>query len=174
MVIYDDPLETGGPNAALQKHYTYIGVVYWKKLPECALGCSRIPWRPMTRRLPRCICLFRDSAWNGSPEAARALRRPRCWGACPAEMASVPVQQPLDGPGGGGGTTAWEVGRVGGPPDWDLLNQSWNCQLAPVTQPALATILQTNPDLPGFSSGQYKLPDLGGLSSEDLQQISPH
>ena len=66
------------------------------------------------------------------------------------------------------------VGRVGGPTVWNLLNQSWNCQLAPVTQPALATILQTNPDLPGFSSGQYKLPNLGGLSSDDLQQISPH
>ena len=81
--------------------------------------------------------------------------------------------RPAVGGGGGGGTT-WVVGRVGGPTVWNLLNQSWNCQLAPVTQPALATILQTNPDLPGFSSGGYTLPNLGGLSSDDLQEISPH
>jgi hypothetical protein len=54
------------------------------------------------------------------------------------------------------------------------LNQSWTCQLAPVTQPALATILQTDPQLPGFDAQNYKLPQLGGLSGDDLQQISPH
>ena len=77
------------------------------------------------------------------------------------------------GSSGGSGVTTWIVGRVGGAQNWDLLNQSWNCQLAPVTQPALAEILQANPDVPGFA-GQYQLPNLGGLSSDELQQISPH
>ena len=96
----------------------------------------------------------------------------------PGEIAYAPIDQSAGssgGSGGGGGydlggAGAWEVRRK----YWDLLNQSWNCRLATVTQPALATILQSNPDLPGFSSGQYKLPNLGGLSSDDLQQISPH
>ena len=76
--------------------------------------------------------------------------------------------------GGGGGNGPWIVGRAGGPPLWNLWNQSWNCQLAPVTQPALAAILQTDPQLTGFDAGSYTLPNLGGLTSEDLQQISPH
>ena len=36
------------------------------------------------------------------------------------------------------------------PADWDLLTQRWTCQLAPATQPALATILQSVPTLPAF------------------------
>jgi hypothetical protein len=174
MVIYDDPLETGGPNAALQKHYTYIGVVYWKKLPECAPGLFKDPLEADDQAFAEVHLFIPRQRLEWVPRGGQSTPSPALLGGVPGEMASVPVQQPLDGPGGGGGTTAWEVGRMGGPPDWDLLNQSWNCQLAPVTQPALTTILQTNPDLPGFSSGQYKLPDLGGLSSEDLQQISPH
>ena len=57
---------------------------------------------------------------------------------------------------------------------WSLWNQSWDCQLAPVTAPALVTILQTDPQLPGFDAQGYTLPNLGGLTSDDIQQISPH
>ncbi len=95
-------------------------------------------------------------------------------GGVPGEMASVPAGPSQNGGGGGGGNAPWVVGRVGGPMVWNLFNQSWNCQLAPVTQPSLATILQTDPNLPGFTSGGYTLPNLGQLSGEDLQEISPH
>ena len=95
-------------------------------------------------------------------------------GGVPGEIAVIPSNGPGDGGGSGSGKDPWIVGRVGGPTNWNLINQSWNCQLAPVTQPALATILQTDPGLSGFSSAQYKLPSLGGLSGDNLQQISPH
>ena len=128
----------------------------------------------MTRRLPRSICSFPATPGMGPGRRSPSGPTPSPLGGVPGQIAYGPLNQPAGNSGGGGGSSPWVVGRVGGPTVWNLLNQSWNCQLAPVTQSALATILQTNPDLPGFSSGQYKLPNLGGLSGDDLQQISPH
>ena len=174
MVIYENPAQTVNANTTLQKHYTYISVVYWKKMPEAAPGLFKNPLEADDQAFAE-VHLFiprkrlgwvRESHWSGP------TRSPL--GGVPGQIAYAPTIDPTGNSGGGSGDSKWVVGRVGGPKDWNLLNQSWNCQLAPVTQPALATILQTNPDLPGFSSGEYKLPNLGGLSSEDLQQISPH
>jgi hypothetical protein len=75
---------------------------------------------------------------------------------------------------GSTGSGHWVVSRVGGPPDWNLLNQSWNCQLAPVVEPSLATILQSDPQLPDFDAQNFKLPNMDGLTNEDIQFISPH
>ena len=43
MVIYENPAKTANSNTTLQKHYTYISVVYWKKLPESAPGLFKNP-----------------------------------------------------------------------------------------------------------------------------------
>ncbi len=172
MVIYEDPGATANPNASLAKHYAYISVSYWKKMPEAAPGLFKSPLEADDQAFAE-VHLFipRDRLeWvhkgssNAGPEASPL-------GGVPGQIAYGPVTQPT---GNSGGSSQWVVGRVGGPTEWNLLNQSWNCQLAPVTQPALTTILQTTPDLPTFTSGQYTLPSLGGLSSQDLQQISPH
>ena len=181
MVIYGNPLATADSSATLQtleRHYTYISVVYWKKLPEFGPGLFKNPLEADDQAFAE-VHLFiprKRLAWvrvggGGSGPTQSPL------GGVPGQTAYAPATQPSGNSGSGGGALHWVVGRVGGPglvSDWNLLNQSWDCQLAPVTQPALATILQTNPDLPGFTSGEYKLPNLGGLSSEDLQQISPH
>ena len=44
----------------------------------------------------------------------------------------------------------------------------------PATQAILPTVLESVPPLPAFSGSQYKPPQLGEASSDDLQQISPH
>jgi hypothetical protein len=173
MVIYENPAKNTNPTATLAQHYTYISVVYWKKLPEYAPGLFKNPLEADDQAFAE-VHLFipRDRLeWvqKGGPGGGPA---PSPLGGVPGQIAYAPSSQSAGG--GGGGAVTWVVGRVGGPTDWDLLNQSWNCQLAPVTQPALATILQTNPDLAGFTSGNYKLPNLAGLSGDDLQQISPH
>ncbi len=128
--------------------------------------------RPGICRSPR----FHSAAsgWSGSNRAARAARLTRLpLGGVPGEIAYAGSSGGSQG-GGSGGAGEWVVGRVGGPTIWNLWNQSWNCQLAPVTAPALATILQTDPQLPGFDAQDYKLPNLGGLTSDELQEISPH
>jgi hypothetical protein len=96
----------------------------------------------------------------------------------PTSLGGVPGQT-ADMPDSGSSGTAsgsgqWFVGRTGSPENWNLLNQSWTCQLAPVTQPAIATILQTAPSVSAFSGSDMTMPDLGGLSGQDIQQISPH
>jgi hypothetical protein len=73
-----------------------------------------------------------------------------------------------------GSPERWMVVRQGLPTDWNLLNQSWTCQLVPATQQCLPTVLQTPPPVPEFDAQSLKLPNLGGATSEDIQRISPH
>ncbi len=155
MVIYQNPLQTADASSALDKHYIFISVVYWKKLPEFGPGLFKNPLEADDQAFAE-VHLF-------------IPRKRLGWVLEPPPGESGPT-----GGLGGGVSSQWVVGRVGGPTGWDLLNQSWDCQLAPVTQAALPTILQSSPDLPGFSSGEYQLPNLSGLSGDDLQQISPH
>jgi len=172
MQIYEDPSKTANPNAALEKHYVFIGVVYWKKLPEIAPGLFKNPLEADDQAFAG-VHLFiprQRLEWVKAGTSTSGGQSPL--GGVPGEIAYGSVNGG-GGNGGGNSKAPWTVGRVGGPPDWSLLNQSWNCQIAPVTQAALATILQSTPEVSGYS-GQYKLPNLGGLDSEDLQQISPH
>ena len=86
MVIYENPAQTPNATATLQKHYTYIGVAYWKKLPELAPGLFRIPSRPITRPSPRSIFSFPGNAWSGwQRDRTAAARRDRRWVACRAK-----------------------------------------------------------------------------------------
>ncbi|MCS7306753.1 MAG: Tad domain-containing protein [Thermoguttaceae bacterium] len=55
---------------------------------------------------------------------------------------------------------------------WDLFNQSWTVQLVPATHPNLAAILQTPPPVPELAG--FQLPNLGGLSTQEIKQISFH
>ena len=76
-------------------------------------------------------------------------------------------------PAGGGGAV-WTVGRDGMPTTWDLLTQRWTCHLAPATQPALATILQSIPTSPSFNSEGIAPPSLGNVGPDDLGNINGH
>ena len=140
MVIYENPAQTANPNATLAEalHLYQRGLLEEAAGDGCR-GCSRIPWRPMTRRLPRSISSFHESAWDGSrgrfggggPATNAVGRRARpdrlcADGSRPAATAAV-AAVPRRGWSG-----AWEARPIG-----TCLNQSWNCQLAPVTQPAL-------------------------------------
>jgi hypothetical protein len=197
MQIYENPAETASPNTSLAKHYTFISVVYWKKMPEAAPGLFKNPLEADDQAFAE-VHLFipRDRLqWLSQGGTNTGNQSPL--GGVPGEIAEGAVT--AAGNAGGGQASHWVVDRYRDPPpsypspwfpgpplpdwwnpspqrppDWDLLDQRWNCQLAPATQAALATILQSNPDLSGFSSGQYNLPSLGGLSGDDIQQISPH
>jgi hypothetical protein len=184
MIIRGNPADATNPTAALQSHYTFISVVYWKKLPEMLPGLFRNPLEADSQAFAE-VHLFvprQRLAWVH--EVPNSTSSPALQGAVPGEVAFIGADSSSaqngagqSGAGQNGGSSnagSWVVGRVGGPPDWNLLNQSWNCQLAPVTAPALATILQSDPQLADFDAQNFRLPNLGGLTSEELQQISPH
>jgi len=109
------------------------------------------------------------------------------------EGGSTELATPFDPPPGStpGQTTGWSVFRqhwrtlpplipppfrhVRLPDDkntWDLFNQSWTVQLVPATHPNLAAILQTPPPVPELAG--FQLPHLGGLSTQEIKQISFH
>ncbi len=67
--------------------------------------------------------------------------------------------------------------RQNRPTGWDLTNQSWRVQLVPATHPALLTILRTQPTFSGddqLPTQEVELPDLSGVSEDDLLMISHH
>jgi hypothetical protein len=179
MVIRDNPGDASNPTDALQKNYTFVSVVYWKKLPEMLPGLFRNPLEADSQAFAEVHLFVPRPRLGWIHEVPNSSSSPAPQGAVPGEQAFI------GGDSGAGqtGTTQiasssaagrWVVGRVGSPSDWNLLNQSWTCQLAPVSAPWLATVLQSNPQLADFDAQDFKLPNLGGMTSEQLQKISPH
>ena len=172
-VIVAEKSDIINPNEHLEKYYTFISVTYWKRLPEMLPGLFRNPmeadaeaYAEVHLMIPRGRLVWtwlRDQQDSGN----------ELLGAVPGESAQLPGDGPV-GPQKPEGPGRWIVARQGVPTDWNLLNQSWNCQLAPATQPALATILQTRPSLPAFQSADLTLPNLGDLTTDNIERISPH
>ena len=91
MVIYENPSQTADSNAVLENTTCSSAWSIGRSCRSWCRGCSRIPWRPMTRRLPRSICLFHAIAWGGSRSASEHRSDPnRRWAACPARLPMGP------------------------------------------------------------------------------------
>jgi hypothetical protein len=170
MVIRETPQQMTNTNASLERNYIFVAVVYWKKLPNMAAKIFDNPLEADSQAFAE-VHMFVPRGRLGwvQPQTSSG---PTSLGGVPGQTAEMP------GSGSSGSTASsnaqWFVGRVGGPSDWSLLDQNWTCQLAPATQSSLATILQSTPSLPEFSGSDLQMPSLGGLSGQDIQQISPH
>jgi len=161
----------------LDQHFNFVGVAYWKKLPELLPGLYRNPMdsdavayaqvRVFIPR-PRLIWMAAGGGGGGGSSSVSI-------GGVPGDMVTLPGNNPAPVPGGGGqqGVT-WFVGREGVPSDWSLIDQRWSVALVPATLSNLPTILQTVPPIVDFANQNLQLPNLGSLQSQDIQQISPH
>jgi hypothetical protein len=190
MVILPAPDPTGvnvtENQPYLDQHFSFVGVAYWKKLPEMLPGLYRNPMdndavayaqvRVFVPR-PRLVWQQAGGGGGGGPTSIPL-------GGCPGDMVSIPSNNPAPVPGSGGqqGVT-WFVGpqSVGGPVNgdqqdwpWSLVDQRWSVALVPATLANLPAILQTVPPIADFANQNIQLPNLGGLQSQDIQQISPH
>ncbi len=177
MVILSADQSGGSANPYLEQHFSFVGVAYWKKLPELLPGLYRNPMdndavayaqvRVFIPR-PRLIWMAAGGGGGGGSTATSI-------GGIPGDMVTLPGNNPAPVPGGGGqqGVT-WFVGREGVPSDWSLIDQRWSVALVPATLSNLPTILQTVPPIADFANQNIKLPNLGGLQSQDIQRISPH
>ena len=115
MLIYENPLATSSSNASLEKHYIYISVVYWKKLPEFAPGLFKNPLEADAQAFAE-VHLFiprKRLAWVQLPPASPPTQTPL--GGVPGQLAYGSLGSSGGNSGGGGGGTTWVVGRVGGP-----------------------------------------------------------
>ena len=131
MVIHENPAD-GRSERALEKHYTFIGVVYWKKLPELAPGLFKNPLEADDQAFAE-VHLFipRDRLEWVQAGVRAAVRRRRRWAACPARSPMALVNPPAGNGGSGERQSALGWSARGRTENWNLLNQSWNCQLAP-------------------------------------------
>jgi hypothetical protein len=171
----DDLLTPDARNQHLLQYFTFVGVVYWKKIPVLAPGLFNDPiegdvtaFAEVRVYVPRrrLVWLYSSYAGGWSPTPI---------GGVPGEFPTLPNETPPDVIGGGGGSGGyWFVGREPVPDDWTLLCQRWTCQLAPADAPALATILQTVPPLPEFAEREIVLPSLGSAGVEEIMTVSPH
>jgi hypothetical protein len=169
-VIAQTFAEGDSNNSYIEQNFMFVGVAYWKKLPEMLPGlfkdplqCDDVAYAQVRVYVPRQRLVWQYISPGGGGVGSTPL------GGMPGDPANLPP--PPQPPGGGNnGPGYWHVGRQNVPIQWGLTNQSWACQLVPATGPSLTAILQTPP--PGASG--ITLPNLGSLNTEDIEQISTH
>ncbi len=160
-------------NALLDSDFTFIAVAYSRHLPSMAprvfpqpiqggaMAFAQIrlfvPWRRL---------VYSEITEGGSTDPATPFDPPP--GSTPGRVVGWTVRR-----------EHWRTLPVGGLPPlpdqrnaWDLFNQSWTVQLVPASHPNLAAILQTPPPVPELAG--FQLPSLGGLTTQEIQQISFH
>ncbi len=173
-VIRQVPGQGADNNSYLDQYYSFIGVAYWKQVPQMMprifdnpTSGSALTYAEVQLFIPQQRLIWRSG--SSSPSAPQ----PTPLGGVPGDMVSLPAAGSPAPPAGGGGAV-WTVGRDGMPTTWDLLTQRWTCHLAPATQPALATILQSIPTSPSFNSEGIAPPSLGNVGPDDLGNINGH
>lgn len=173
----------GTGTAHLASKFTFIGTAYWKQLTELLPGLftNPIPGDSVTYAEVRVFVPKRRWVWvhvsgggGGSP--------PTSIGGMFGD--TVYLDNGSSGTGGAGNPAYWRPGRQArgttfrdapcARDDWNLLNQNWTAQITPCVQPQLAAILQSVPPIPGMAGAGFRPPQLGSLSEQDIQQISPH
>ena len=158
----------------LEQHFSFVGVAYWKKLPEMLPGLYRNPmdndavaYAQVRIFIPRPRLIWMQAGGSSGPSTISL-------GGCPGGIITLPSDNsPVPGSGSQQGAT-WFVGRQGVPADWSLIDQRWSVALVPATLSNLPTILQTVPPTADFANQNFQLPNLGSLQSQDIQHISPH
>ena len=161
-------------NAYLERHFTYLGVAYWRELPPTLPGLFRDPidGDAVAYAEVRVFVPHRRLEWHyhtsGNPEMPI--------GGMPGNFPPLPPPPgESDPPPQDPATGSWVVHRQHNiSTRWDLLNQHWTAQLVPATQGSLAQILQTPPPLPAFAQSGIRLPSLGNMSAAEIGRISTH
>jgi hypothetical protein len=167
--VLDVPDDPGQRQAYLRQHFALVGVVSWNKISEFAPQLFQNPaendavaYAEAQIFVPRPNLVFAHGHGSTGSEAERIGI-----GGVPGNFppVSLPGQAPANPPGDdpqSPGPTARTVARQSAPVDWDLFNQHWSCQLTPAPGADAAAVLHE------------VLPNLNGVSPEDIDRISWH
>ena len=166
MMIRTEGSDVQDGNSHIDQNFTFLAVVYWKKLPESLpkIFSNSTPDSVAYAEVQVFLPLARIEWWQDPPP-------PRWIGGVPGELPDLPADVPDEEPEAPD-ERPWIIRRQAIPQSWDLWNQQWTCQLAPTTVSNLATILRTTP--PSLAGTDFKLPDFGSLSADDIGRISTH
>ncbi|MBU4272378.1 MAG: Tad domain-containing protein [Planctomycetes bacterium] len=150
----------------MAENLTFLAVVYWGKAPGLSPGLFRSP-------------IAGDALGFAQVRVFVPTSR-LVWGTYLPASPSIPMggppgyQWPTDTPSSTG-TPSWGPTRQSGvSTSWDLLNQHWTCQLVPAVHANVLEILQTPPPVSMPGRDPITLPNLAGMNSRDLEQISYH
>ncbi len=168
----DDP---GATTRHLAQNFTFLGVAYWRRVPEMLPGLFRNPMEndAVAYAEARVFVPWLRLEWLSDARGGGSDHMPI--GGVPGDFPDIPPDTPPSPPSPNPEIRHY-VGRQTHrfSSQWDLFNQNWTAQLVPATQPCLARILQTPPPLPTFAREGYRLPRLGPLRPEDIRTISTH
>ncbi len=146
----DPPFDPGNPpppgtyNAQLEDNYIFVGVVYWKKVPELmprifhnAAACDSVAYAEVHLFQPKLRLVWaHPTLWGGGSSG------PSSWFGSLAPGTPAPAA-PVNA------VTIWEVARQDRnyfPTDWNLFSQNWMCQLAPRRKSAWITFCRMLPN----------------------------
>ena len=155
-VIRDQPdlQSPGDRNARLEQEYTFVAVVYWPHASEMFPGLFGNPLEKEGKS--DALTFAQSTVYLPIP---RYVRRNGYWGYW------VWRSQPQPG--------HWDfvLYKDYWPTDWDVLNQNWMAKLVPATSSSIVPILQSNPQFQQFN---FRPPQLGGASIQDVRNINTH
>ncbi len=155
---------------AMDQYFTFLGVVYWNPAPQLMPGLYRSPVasNALAYAEVRVFVPASRIVWLLSVSSPPTPTIPM-GGAPGYQWPSDPSTTPPTG------SMLFRPGRQPGVnTETNLWNQHWTCQLVPATHPMAATILQTPPTIAINGPSPLTLPNLAGVSADDLNQINYH
>lgn len=158
-----------------QDRFMFVGVVYWRKLPDMMPGVFRAPlasdavtYAQVRMFVPAPKLQWQHESQGGGGNPGISL------GGVPGHSAMLVPDEPADPTANPGGPGRWVVRYEPVPTHWDLLNQHWTCQLVPAVGPNLSMILGTSPPIAEFGAANLRLPNTAALDDRMITNISPH
>ena len=154
----------------MDQYFTFLGVVYWNQTPQLSPGLYRKP-------------VASDAVAYAEVRVFVPTSRIVWQAAVPVPpggppMGGVPGYQWPSNPASPTGPATWQASRQNAPiglsTETNLWNQHWTCQLVPATHPMAVEILQTPPSITMVGPSPLTLPNLAGVTAQDLEQINHH
>jgi len=167
----EDPELSVEGTELLERDYTFVGVAYRRALPEMAPSVFANPLDSddVTYAEVRVFVPKRRLVWRYHHPTQSEMPI----GGVPGDMPTLPPEEPTEPSPDEEGY--WYVGRQCCTAQvWSLLNPRWKAQLVPATCRTLPQILQTPPPSPEFAAEDIQLPNLGDLTSPEINLLSPH
>ena len=163
-------------NAYMLDHFTFVSVVYRRPVPQILPGLFRPPMQNDTLAyaaarvfVPRRRLRWYHHWWGGGRSVPTMA-----YGGVPGNFLVETLGDEPPPTGGVPIAHRWVVGRESVSTGWYLLNQRWTCGLVPAAVPNLGNILQSSPPLRYADGEPVMPPNLGGVASWQIQEISPH
>ncbi|HVW01118.1 MAG TPA: pilus assembly protein TadG-related protein [Planctomycetaceae bacterium] len=140
-------IRTSDNGVDLDADHMFIGVVYWPHKAQFFPGMYRSPMQGSALAFSQVFLYIPRARYRCCPWAWPVYDR-------------------------NGQIVGWNDNMDPWPGNWDLFNQNWTVRLVPTTSPTVPFVLQSPPT--GVVQQPVQMPNLGGMSAPELNQINTH